>query len=75
MTTSCGRFADERVDVTEAAQGLDRAVGEGFGVEGAGVVLVDGEPYTSRPRIDQWSVTIVFRTDDHSASHRLQDLG
>lgn len=44
MTRPAGRFADKGVVVTGAAQGLGRAVAEGFVAEGAGVVLVDVEP-------------------------------
>jgi NAD(P)-dependent dehydrogenase (short-subunit alcohol dehydrogenase family) len=41
--TASTRFADKGVVVTGAAQGLGRAVAEGFVAEGAGVVLVDIE--------------------------------
>jgi NAD(P)-dependent dehydrogenase (short-subunit alcohol dehydrogenase family) len=44
MTMSSARFADKGVVVTGAAQGLGRAVAEGFVGEGAGVVLLDVEP-------------------------------
>jgi NAD(P)-dependent dehydrogenase (short-subunit alcohol dehydrogenase family) len=37
------RFADRGVIVTGAAQGLGRAVAEGFAAEGAGIVLLDVE--------------------------------
>jgi NAD(P)-dependent dehydrogenase (short-subunit alcohol dehydrogenase family) len=43
MTASSARFADHGVIVTGAAQGLGRAVAEGFLAEGAGVVLLDVE--------------------------------
>ena len=44
MTMSSARFAEKGVVVTGAAQGLGRAVAEGFVGEGAGVVLLDVEP-------------------------------
>ncbi len=44
MTMSLARFAEKGVVVTGAAQGLGRAVAEGFVGEGAGVVLLDIEP-------------------------------
>jgi NAD(P)-dependent dehydrogenase (short-subunit alcohol dehydrogenase family) len=40
---SSARFLDKAVVVTGAAQGLGRAVAEGFAAEGAGVVLLDVE--------------------------------
>jgi glucose 1-dehydrogenase len=44
MTMSSARFAEKGVVATGAAQGLGRAVAEGFVGKGAGVVLLDVEP-------------------------------
>ncbi|HEY3947313.1 MAG TPA: SDR family NAD(P)-dependent oxidoreductase [Solirubrobacteraceae bacterium] len=46
MTNSSPRFVDKGVVVTGAAQGLGRAVAQGFAAEGAGVVMLDVEPET-----------------------------
>ena len=53
MTSPSPRFIEKGVVVTGAAQGLGRAVAQGFAAEGAGVVLMDREADPLHQTLDE----------------------